>query len=115
MNDHRAGKLDRRIQFRRAAPLDDGFQEVEEFADHGDPVWASKTDVSDGEKMSAGAVSASLTARFVVRSSAFTRDLTAKDALTYNGVTFAIFGIKEIGRNDQLEITAGAEVSNGHG
>ncbi|SFR40511.1 phage head-tail adaptor, putative, SPP1 family [Yoonia tamlensis] len=115
MNDHRAGSLDRRIQFRRAALVDDGFQEVEAFADHGGPVWASKKDVSDGERMSAGNVSASLTARFVVRSSAFTRDLTAKDRLVYRGVAFEIFGIKEIGRNDRLEITAGAEVSNGNG
>ncbi|MDO6589446.1 head-tail adaptor protein [Loktanella sp. D2R18] len=115
MNDHHAGKLDRRVQFVRAVLNDDGFQKVEQFADHGDLIWASKTDVSDGERMSAGAVSASLTARFVVCSSAFTRDLTAKDALTYNGVTFAIFGIKEIGRNYRLEITAGAEVSNGNG
>ena len=115
MTDHQAGKLNRRIQLRRATLVDDGFQNVEQFVDHGDLIWASKTDVSDGERIHAGAVSASLTARFVVRSSAFTRDLTAKDALTYNGVTYAIFGIKEIGRNDRLEITAGAEVSNANG
>ena len=115
MKNFVAGNLDRRVQIRRATLVDDGFQQVEQFTDHGDPIWASKTDVSDGERMSAGAVSASLTARFVVRSSAFTRDLTAKDTLTYKGVTFAIFGIKELGRNNRIEITAGAEVSNGNG
>lgn len=110
-----AGKLDRRIQFRRYTMTDDGFSQVEAWADHGSPVWASKQDLSDGEKMRAGEVSASLTARFEVRSSDFSRALTPKDALTYRGVTYEIFGIKEIGRNRMLEITAGAEVSNGDG
>jgi hypothetical protein len=40
----------------------------------------------------------------------FTRGLTAKDRITYSGNTFNIFGIKEIGRNNMLEITAGAKV-----
>ena len=109
-----AGKLDRRIQFQRATLVDDGFQQVEQWADHGGAVWASKRDTSDGERMRAGEVSATLSARFTVRSSSFTRDLTAKDRLTYNSTTFAIFGIKENGRKKLLEITAGAEVSNGN-
>lgn len=105
-----AGKLDRTIQFRRYTLTDDGFAQVEAWADHGAPVRASKLDISDGERMAAGEVSAALTARFHVRSSAFTRALTPKDAIAYNGETFDIFGIKEIGRNNRLEITAGAKV-----
>lgn len=31
----KAEKLDRRIQFRRAALVDDGFAEVETWSDHG--------------------------------------------------------------------------------
>lgn len=107
-----AGKLDRRIQFRRFTEVDDGFQMVEQWADHGTPVWAEKTDISDGERLRSGEVSASLTARFVVRSSTFTRGITAKDAIRYDGKTFEIFGIKERGRNHELEITAGAEVND---
>ena len=94
---------------------DDGFGMVELWAAHGSPVWAEKRDVSDGERMRAESVSAFLSARFFVLSSPFTRGLTPKDALTYGVTTFAIFGIKEIGRNKMLEITAGAEVSNGNG
>ena len=107
-----AGALDRRIQFRRFTETDDGFSIVKNWANHGTPVAASKTDVSDGEKMRSGEVSASLTSRFEVRSSAFTRALTAKDALTYNGETFQIYGIKEIGRNRRLVITSGARVDD---
>ena len=107
-----AGKLDRRVQFRRFTDGDDGFQTTKVWENHGSPVSAHKQDVSDGERMRAGAVSATLTARFEVRSSIFTRALTAKDALIYNGVTREIFGIKEIGRNNRLEISTGAEVNN---
>ena len=107
-----AGNLDRIIQFRRFTLTDDGFAQVEAWADHGAPVFASKTDVSDGEKMRSGEVSASLSSRFQVRSSAFTRALTPKDALTYDGETFQIYGIKEIGRDQGLEITTGARVDD---
>ena len=62
-----AGKLDRRVQFRRYTESDDGFQMVKGWADHGTPV------------------------------------------------SFAIYGIKELGRNNRLEITAGAEVDNDSG
>lgn len=107
-----AGKLDRRIQFQRFALVDDGFRKVETWADHGGTVAASKKDVSDGEKSRADSISATLTARFIVRSSAFSRDLTAKDRLTYKGETYAVFGIKELDRLKRLEITAGAKVDD---
>lgn len=109
-----AGKLDRRISFERFALVDDGFQSVETWAAHGSSVAASKLDVSDGEKSRGGEVAASLTSRFVVRSSVFSRGLTAKDRIKYKGETFNIFGIKELGRNDWLEITAGARVDDGN-
>jgi head-tail adaptor len=110
-----AGKLDRRIQFQRYTMTDDGFSKVEAWVNHGNLISASKQDTSDGERMRASEVSAFLNARFVVRSSPFSRGLTPKDRLTHGATTFAIFGIKEIGRNKYLEITAGAEVSNGNG
>lgn len=106
-----AGRLDRLVQFQRATITDDGFSGVETFADHGAAVWAEKTDVSDGERARAGEVSAQITSRFHVRSSAFTRDLTPADRLIYDQRTFNIYGIKELeGRNRLLEITAGARV-----
>lgn len=106
-----AGKLDRRIQFQRFTLTDDGFGQVEAFANLGSPIAAGKRDVSDGERMRAGEVSAQITSRFHVRSSAFTRDLTPADRLVYEGKTYNIYGIKELeGRKRLLEITAGARV-----
>jgi len=107
-----AGKLDRRISFERFALVDDDFQSVETWAAHGSSVAASKDDVSDGERMRAGEVSSQLTSRFQIRSSTFSRGLTPKDRIKYRGETFEIFGIKEIGRNNRLEITAGAKVDD---
>lgn len=106
-----AGRLDRRVQFRRAAKSDDGFTSGKKtWGDHGSPVWAEKKDISDGERWRAGEVGASITTRFTVRSSTFTRDLTPKDRLTCDSIAYDIHGIKEIGRRDRLEITASARV-----
>lgn len=104
-------KLDSRIQFRRAGWTDDGFTKVGDFVDHGPELWASKVDVSDGERLRAGEVSATITSRFVVPSMAMTRGITPKDQLVCDGVTYAIFGIKDIGKRWRLEITAGARVA----
>ena len=103
------GRLDRRIQFQRAGLVDDGFSQVEIWADHGFPVWAHKTDVSDGERWRADEVQAQITTRFLVRYSDFTADLTPKDRLISDGVEYNITGIKEgAGRRQWLEITAAA-------
>jgi head-tail adaptor len=101
-------RLDRRVQFLRAALVDNGLEQVETFAAHGVPVWASRKDVSDGEKARAGEVQAVLMTRFVIRSSAFSRGLTAKDRLATEGLIYDITGIKQQGRRDFLEITATA-------
>lgn len=104
-----AGSLDRRIQFRRAAQTDDGLAVVEVWADHGSPVWAAKKDASDAERWRAGEVQASITTRFTVRWSEFSRGITPKDRLTCEGTEYDITGIKEVGaRRTFLEITAAA-------
>lgn len=102
----RAGTLDCRVQFERYTGRHDGYQVVEEWGLHGPRRWASRRDISDAERLAAGWIEATLASRFVVRSSAFTRDLNAKDRLICEGLTFDIVGIKEIGRRDRLEITA---------
>lgn len=105
----RRGRLDRQVQFQRYTEEDDGFGKVEKWVDHGDPIHASKADVSDGERYRAQEVSASITTRFVVRWSMFTRDIDPKDRIMCEGLTYDISGVKEVGeRRRWLEITAAA-------
>jgi SPP1 family predicted phage head-tail adaptor len=103
-----AGDLDRRVQFRRSSLVDTGMSKTPVFADLGTPVWASKFDVSDSERLRAAEVQASITARFRVRWSTFTGGVTPKDRMACEGVEYDITGIKEIGRREYREITAAA-------
>lgn len=104
-----AGSLDRRITLRRKTVTNTGLGMIEAWADLG-KVWASRKDISDGEKAAAGTMQSTVAARFVVRSSEMTRGLTPKDKLIEGGRTFEITGIKELGRRDFLEITAEARL-----
>lgn len=104
-----AGALDIRLQFQRAEMVDDGLANTETWADHGAPVWASKTDVSDGERWRASQVAAGLTTRFLVRWSAFSADITPADRLVCEGRTYNIIGRKEgDGRRRWIELTCAA-------
>ena len=103
-------KLDRRVQFRRKALVNDGFGFTESWANHGQPVPASKEDVSDGERWRAGEVSAHVTTRFVIRWSAFADGITPADRLVFEGLEYDISGIKEPKgtRRKWIELTAAA-------
>ena len=105
-----AGKLDRRVQFRRSVLVDDGFSQVEEWQDHGAPIFAAKREVSDAERYRAAQVVAEITTRFTVRWSEFTADISPADRLTCEGRDFNITGIKETPdhRRRMLEITGSA-------
>lgn len=106
-----AGRLDRRVQFRRAVLVDDGFQQVELWSSHGTLVWAEKRDLSDSERWRAGEVQAHVSTRFVVRWSAFTAAITPRDRLICAGREYDITGIKEgPGRRQWLEITAAVRI-----
>lgn len=104
-------RLDRKVQFmRRDGGTDSGYGVQYKHIKHGGLVSANRQDVSDSEKAVAGWVVATIVARFTVRSSAFTRDLTPIDQLIQGGKTWDIQGIKEAkqARHAFLEITARA-------
>jgi SPP1 family predicted phage head-tail adaptor len=107
-----ASKLDRIVRFERATYGDDGFGNVVTgWAPYGGPVWALRQDVSDRERFLAGQVQASITTRFQVRSTEFTRGITPADELLCEGQRFNITGITEAakyGRRQLIEITAEA-------
>jgi SPP1 family predicted phage head-tail adaptor len=98
----------RRIQFRRAIEIDDGYGLDQVWSNHGVKVWGSFSPISDGERWRAGEVAAHITGRFVVRYSEFSAGLTPADRLLCDGREYDISGIKEVGRREAFEITAAA-------
>ncbi|MCA0963225.1 head-tail adaptor protein [Salipiger bermudensis] len=111
VSDLRWSDLDREVQFLRRDGDDDGFtSETGSFEVHGEPVPASRSDVSDGERWRAGEVASSLMSRFRVRWSPFIAGITPKDRLTSEGLTFDIVGLKEVKRRQWIEITGSARL-----
>lgn len=101
-----AGNLDRRIAIERYSLTRNADNEPEEAWAEIGKRWASKKDVSDGEKLRAAEVGAMVTTRFQVRWDSLTLTLTAADRLVYDGKTYDIVGTKELGRREGIEITA---------
>jgi SPP1 family predicted phage head-tail adaptor len=71
-------------------------------------VWAEMTPVSDGERIKAAEVSAEITTRFRILWSTTVSTVNPKDRLTFDGKTWDIWGVKEIGFREGIEITASA-------
>lgn len=104
-----AGSLDRRITIRRKEEENTNLGVTGIWHDLA-TVWASRKDVSDGEKAAAGSLQSTVIARFIVRSSSLTRGIVPRDELIEGGQSFEITGIKQIGRRDFIEITAQAKL-----
>lgn len=104
-----AGPLDRRITVERKTVTNTPLGQTEAWATIA-TVWASRRDVSDGEKAASGTAISTVASRFVVRATPDTRAIRPNDRLTEGRLMFEIVGIKELGRNDWLEITAQARL-----
>jgi len=104
----RAGRLDRRIVIQRAISSADAFnQPVETFSTLA-TVWAEAIPVNDGERMKAGQTLADKMIRFTIRYSSTVDNVDPRDRIVFDGRTYDIAGVKEIGRREGLEITATA-------
>jgi SPP1 family predicted phage head-tail adaptor len=104
----RPQQLDRRITLERYGVAYNSDNEPTEAWAALATVWASATPVSDGERVRAAEVGATISMRFQIRYSAAVADLSPKDRIVYDGRTFDITNIKEIGRREGLEISAAA-------
>lgn len=103
-----AGRLDRRIVLKTRKTGTNSFGEpVDEWTTVA-TVWAHVVPVSDGERWRAGETLASRLNRFTVRYSATAAGLDPRDQIEYDGRTWDIQGVKEIGRREMFEITAAA-------
>lgn len=104
--------LNRRVQFRRFAGVDDGFQFVRTWSDLGSLIWAGRQDLTAVEKVAGGWIEASVVTQVFVRSSPFARGITVKDRLICDGLDFDIQGIRAQGQRGLLIMTAVARVGD---
>lgn len=98
----RAGKLDRRITLERKT-TSDGQWGLEETWSELATVWASYEAKASGEEHASGEVLARRITVFRIR---YFEGLSEEDRFTYNGNTYNILGISEIGRREGLELRA---------
>lgn len=101
-----SGSLDRRIVLQRSTKSKDSFGQPVETFNTLATVWAQFTPVSDSEKERANEVHSELMGRFIVRWSTSIADLGTTDRVFFDGRSFDIRGVKEIGRHVGFEITA---------
>jgi len=101
-----AGPLDRRITLRRFTSTQDVYGDpVETWADLA-TVWASRRRASARETLAAAEVSAAITDIFEIRRDSAWSNLSPKDALVFEGRTYDIASVDEIGRREGFRIAA---------
>lgn len=103
-----AGDLDRRLKLQRAINIANSLNEDIPTWTTLATVWASKRDVSDGERVAAAEVAAHITTRFRVRYGSIAKTLTAADRVMCDGLVYEISAVKELGFREGIEITAAA-------
>lgn len=106
--DLTSGELDRRIQIMRGTETVNGLNEPVVTWAVLSEVWAGKADVSDGERLRAKEINATITTRFHIRWSQKVRDVDARDRVRFDGFEYDIMAVKEIGRRKGIEISAAA-------
>jgi len=93
-----AGRLDRRITLQRrdAAPADVNGSKRQTFAGYA-TVWAEKIDAGGREYFAAGQVQAELATQFRIR---YRSDVQITDRISFEGLSYNITHIKELGRRE---------------
>lgn len=104
----KSGLLDRRLTIQRPAYTINDFNEKIATWEDLITVWASKRDVSDGERVQAQQIAAHITTRFQFRWSVTAATINPTDRLYFEGAYYEIFSCKEIGRHRGIEISAAA-------
>lgn len=93
---------------RKSVVQNDLGEEIDSWLPLVSDVFAKKRDVSDGERVAAAEVSATITTRFEIPWAEEYSDLNPTDRLICDGRTYDIWGAKELGYREGIEITAAA-------
>ncbi len=103
------GLRNRRVVIQRATVTQDlgSGENIETWATYATE-FAEMLPLSDSERVKAAEVSAEITTRFRVAWKSSISTVNPKDRLTFDGKTWDIWGVKEIGFREGIEITAAA-------
>lgn len=109
-----AGDYDRRITIKRPTEgAADAFNVKAITYPVYATLWASKKDISDGEKFSSAEMRATISTRFRVRWSEKARAILPTDILIHGGREYGIVGLKEMDeRRREIEISTMARAEN---
>lgn len=105
--DYHAGRLDHRVRILRPTRTASAYNEKIATYSLYREVWASRVDASAAESYRADAVEARVSARFAVRYSPEMATVTASDRLQVEGgLTYDVTKVREVSRNQWIEIDA---------
>lgn len=105
----RAGDMHRRITLQRYDVTFNADNEPNEtWTPDAAAIWASWRRASARETLASAEVRAAVSDIFEIRFSSAVSNLNAKDRLVYDGRTYDISGVTEIGRREGLRIEASA-------
>lgn len=96
----RAGKLDRRVIIQRFTLIQGKFNDTQVWSDHL-TLWASKSHMTEDEIFASNQTIAKRALVFEIR---FHKDVTETDRLLFDGETYNIVGVSEIGRAEGLRL-----------
>jgi SPP1 family predicted phage head-tail adaptor len=101
----KAGKLDREISIEHPVQSTDELGGIETVWMPKAQVWASKEDVSDGERARVSELGASVTTRFRIHWGA---DAKVTDRVICEGRVYDLVAVKELGRHEGQELSGNA-------
>lgn len=100
----KAGRLDRRIRVQRKAATQNEFGEpVYTWSDYL-TVWAQAKPISGAETFAASQFQAKADIQFLIRWSNASQTITTLDRVAFDGRTFDIVSVDEVGRREGLQI-----------
>lgn len=105
-----AGRLDRRIRIERFTVTRDDFNAPSEAWATLTTVWASVRQFTGYERNLADQVQGHAATVFTIRHSSTVADVNPKDRVVYDGRTFNIEAVAEIGRREGLALSCIARV-----
>lgn len=100
------GSLDRRITIQRATTVRNDYNEPIETWEDLVTVSARRRDASAGERYSAQEVGAEITTRFTIRYSSEVANVDPTYRIVFDGRTYNVTSVRDLGRNRWREIDA---------